>query len=213
MNIQQISIPPSPSTEAVQQLLGGLAARQGGGAGGKKGIVDSVEISDQANILLQKSKGGELSEEEQQVVQEMKQRDQEVRSHEQSHKTVGGAYAGAIQLTTQTGPDGREYAVAGEVPIDASPVRDNPEATIRKMDTVIRAALAPADPSPQDTQVAQAAQQAKIQAQAELLKQSEGDGDDEGNVKNSALETALEQEAQQDEDLDIISILFGVDSN
>lgn len=91
-----------------------------------------------------------------------------MRAHEQAHKSVGGPYAGAVSFDTVTGPDGREYAVGGEVQIDASAVRGNPEETIRKMEIVIRAALAPAEPSPQDVQVAAQAQQTKLQAQAEL---------------------------------------------
>lgn len=113
-----------------------------------------------------------LTEEEEAVVRDLKKRDQEVRAHEQAHKTVGGPYASAPSYETVTGPDGREYAVGGEVKIDASPVQGNPAATIRKMDIVIRAALAPANPSPQDTQVAQSAQQTKLQAQAELREQN-----------------------------------------
>jgi len=109
-----------------------------------------------------------LTEEEEKTVRELKQRDIEVRAHEQAHKSVGGPYAGAVNFDTVTGPDGREYAVGGEVQIDASAVRGNPEETIRKMEIVIRAALAPAEPSPQDVQVAAQAQQTKLQAQVEL---------------------------------------------
>ncbi|MBL1146153.1 MAG: hypothetical protein HND56_06955 [Pseudomonadota bacterium] len=109
-----------------------------------------------------------LTEAEEKTVRELKQRDIEVRAHEQAHKSVGGPYAGAVSFDTVTGPDGREYAVGGEVQIDASAVRGNPEETIRKMEIVIRAALAPAEPSPQDVQVAAQAQQTKLQAQAEL---------------------------------------------
>lgn len=125
---------------------------------------------------------GELTEEEQEEVEELKKRDEEVRAHEQAHKTAGGPYAGAISYETTTGPDGREYAISGEVEIDISPVSGNPEATIRKMEIVERAALASAEPSPQDQAAAQAAQQAKLQAQQELNEQrkaeeEEQDGD------------------------------------
>jgi hypothetical protein len=127
------------------------------------------------------SKGGgslldsELSEEEQKEVEELKARDQEVRAHEQAHKTVGGPYAGAISYETQTGPDGKEYAVGGEVQIDASPVPGNPEATVRKLDIVIRAALAPAEPSSQDFAVARAAQAGRLQAQREVREQQDAE--------------------------------------
>lgn len=110
----------------------------------------------------------ELTPEEQEQVNKLKQRDREVRSHEQAHKNVGGAYTGAISYTTTTGPDGKAYAIGGEVQIDSSPVPNNPEATIRKMKIVERAALAPAEPSPQDIQVARQAQAQRLKAQQEL---------------------------------------------
>ena len=85
-----------------------------------------------------------LTAEEQEVVEALRQRDAEVRRHEQAHKSVGGQYAGAISYTYQSGPDGRRYAVGGEVPIDASPISGDPEATILKLEQVRRAAkLAP----------------------------------------------------------------------
>lgn len=103
-----------------------------------------------------------LTEEEQQKVQELQARDREVRAHEQAHKTAGGAHAGSPTFETEQGPDGKTYAVGGEVKIDTSPVPNNPDATIRKLEQVKRAALAPADPSAQDRAVAAAAD-AKIQ--------------------------------------------------
>lgn len=110
----------------------------------------------------------ELTPEEEKQVQELKQRDQEVRAHESAHKTAGGGYVGNISYTTQTGPDGRQYAIGGEAQIDASPISGKPEQTIRKMDIVIRAALAPAEPSSQDYAVARAAQATRLEAQKEL---------------------------------------------
>ena len=152
-----------------------------------------LEISQEANILLESGSSTELSEEEEQIVQDLKKTDQEVRDHEKAHQTVGGPYAGTATYETQTGPDGKEYAVAGEVPIDASPIRDNPKATIRKMDVVIRAALAPAEPSSQDIAVAQSALQAKLQAQAELAQEN----------KDTDIQSDKEQESN-----DIVNILF-----
>lgn len=109
-----------------------------------------------------------LSQEARDQIQELQKTDMQVRQHEQAHKTAGGPYAGGIQLEYTTGPDGRRYATAGEVPIDVSPVRGDPEATITKMDVVKRAALAPAEPSPQDRAVASQADATKAQAQSEL---------------------------------------------
>ena len=69
------------------------------------------------------------------------------------------------------------------MPIDASPIEGNPEATIAKMDVVIAAALAPTEPSAQDRKVAAAAVTARNQARAELLskKKEEANGDGENN--------------------------------
>ncbi len=114
---------------------------------------------------------GELSEEERAHVDELKARDREVRAHEQAHAIVGGQYAGAPSYTYQTGPDNQRYAVGGEVAIDVAPVEGDPEATIDKMSIVIAAALAPAEPSPQDRKVAALAQSQLTQAMAELLSQ------------------------------------------
>ncbi|MDR0704080.1 MAG: hypothetical protein LBF88_03750 [Planctomycetaceae bacterium] len=115
----------------------------------------------------------ELTPEEQQQVQELKARDQEVRVHEAAHVAAGGPYVtGGPTYTYQTGPDGKSYAVGGEVGIDTSEVSGDPEATIRKMQTVVAAALAPAEPSGQDQKVAAAARQKEAQARAELAKQN-----------------------------------------
>lgn len=133
-----------------------------------------TQIQAQSSNVLQsssKDNGQELTPEEEREVQELKQRDQEVRQHEQAHATVGGPYAGQPQYEFTTGPDGRQYAVGGHVDIDVSEIPGNPQATIRKMDVVVRAALAPAQPSSEDFQVARAAQQKRIEAQNELNKQ------------------------------------------
>lgn len=109
-----------------------------------------------------------LSENEEKVVDELKARDREVRDHEQAHARVGGQYASSPTYTFQTGPDGQQYAVGGAVQIDVSPVDGDPDATITKMDTVKAAALAPAEPSSADRQVAALADGIRAQALADL---------------------------------------------
>jgi hypothetical protein len=91
-----------------------------------------------------------------------------VRTHEQAHKSAGGAHAGSIHLEFTVGPDGKRYASSGSVSIDVSAVKGDPEATIRKMQIVQRAATAPADPSGADRQVAARAASTASQARAEL---------------------------------------------
>ncbi len=94
-----------------------------------------------------------LTEQEQRQVQELQQRDREVKAHELAHKSVGGRYVTGGSFTYQTGPDGVRYAIGGEVSIDSS-AGSTPEETLRKAELIRRAALAPADPSPQDYRVA-----------------------------------------------------------
>lgn len=113
--------------------------------------------------------------EDQTIIRELKSRDQEVRAHEQAHASVGGQYAGAPQYDYDTGPDHRKYAVSGEVRIDVTPIPGDPKATILKMRQVRAAALAPADPSPQDLKVAAEANRMIVEAQGKL---SLGDEDD-----------------------------------
>lgn len=108
-----------------------------------------------------------LTPEEQQVVQELERTDAEIRRHEQAHAAAGGPYAGAPSYDYTRGPDGRLYAIGGDVQIDVAVVPGNPQATIQKMQTVRRAALAPATPSPQDQRVAAIAQQRIIEARRE----------------------------------------------
>ncbi|GAA4504145.1 putative metalloprotease CJM1_0395 family protein [Pseudaeromonas paramecii] len=109
---------------------------------------------------------------EQQVLAEFKDRDQEVRDHEQAHQRAGGQYAGSPSYSVTRGPDGNSYAIGGEVQIDVSPVSGDPQATIRKMQQVRAAALAPAEPSSQDRAVAARTQQLEAQARAELMEQT-----------------------------------------
>lgn len=110
-----------------------------------------------------------LTDAEQEQVDELKSRDMEVKAHEQAHMAAGGSYVkGGASYDYQTGPDGRKYAVGGSVNIDTSPVPDDPEATIAKAQVVIKAALAPAEPSGQDQKVASQARQMMSDARQEL---------------------------------------------
>jgi hypothetical protein len=112
----------------------------------------------------------ELTKEQQQVVEKLKATDTAVRAHELAHIAVGGRYiTSGASFQFQQGPDGKTYAVGGEVSIDASPVPNDPQATISKMETVREAALAPAQPSAQDRAVAAQATQAENRARMELI--------------------------------------------
>ncbi|CAO3445045.1 SrpA-related protein [Azospirillum argentinense] len=116
-----------------------------------------------------------LTDDQQRQVQELKRIDASVRQHEAAHQAAGGPHAGGATFTFTRGPDGKNYATAGEVQVDAGAESD-PEATVRKMDTVKAAALAPSDPSAQDLRVAQQADAAKMQAQQQLRRTDSGSG-------------------------------------
>lgn len=114
---------------------------------------------------------GGLTDAEAAEVTALSARDEEVRAHEEAHARVGGQYAGSPSYSYTTGPDGRPYAVAGEVPIDVSPVPEDPAATVAKMEVVKAAALAPAEPSAADRQIAALADAQRLQAVVELMAQ------------------------------------------
>ncbi|MBT3196748.1 MAG: hypothetical protein HN842_08540 [Gammaproteobacteria bacterium] len=103
------------------------------------------------------------------ILQKLQQRDQEVRSHEQAHIAAGGGnIQGAASYTYQKGPDGQLYAVGGEVNISTSAVSGDPQATMEKAATILRAALAPSSPSSQDMSVAASATRMIASARVEL---------------------------------------------
>ena len=113
----------------------------------------------------------ELSPEEQQQVQQLKQIDRKVRAHEQAHLAVGADLVrGGPVFSYTSGPDNMLYAVAGEVSIDTTPAR-TPEETIPKAQHIRATALAPADPSPQDRSVAAQATRMEGEARIELAEQ------------------------------------------
>lgn len=102
-------------------------------------------------------------------LQKLKQRDVEVRTHEQAHLAAAGKYSrGGASFTYQKGPDGASYAVGGEVGIDTGKEKE-PEETISKMQTIRRAALAPASPSAADRSIAARASIMESQARQEIL--------------------------------------------
>ncbi len=112
--------------------------------------------------------GKPLSTEQVAQVRQLAARDREVRQHEQAHLAASGGLAkSGASYSMQTGPDGKQYAVGGEVSIDTSPGK-TPEETLRKARIIQAAALAPADPSGQDRAVAAAAQAMEVQAQSEI---------------------------------------------
>lgn len=86
-------------------------------------------------------------------------------AHELAHKIAGGSFAGAISI--EKNADG--IPVSGHVPIKMPTLdKNDPQKTIEHAKQVIRAALAPKDPSSQDYKVA--ADAASIKKRAENIK-------------------------------------------
>lgn len=163
--------------------------------------LESEEQDSQSAATTLNSSESELTEEEQSQVKELEARDAEVRLHEQQHVSAGGQYVtGGPSYTYQTGPDGKKYAIGGEVSIDISPVEGDPEATIRKMQTVAAAAMAPAEPSSQDHKVAASARQAEAQARAELSQETFGETKESSEASSEDTETQAVGTAMQSEE-------------
>jgi len=100
-------------------------------------------------------------------ITQLKSIEEKVKAHEAAHKAAGGTMTGPVSYTYTRGPDGKNYITGGEVPISVSSGK-TPQETINRMQQVIRAALAPADPSPQDRAVAGQAAAMQQEARQQL---------------------------------------------
>ena len=113
---------------------------------------------------------GELSLEEQRIVTELQAADTNVRAHEAAHMAAGGGLTSPASYTYERGPDNKMYAVAGEVGISTGE-GNTPQESLNKAQTIRRAALAPADPSPQDLKVAAQAASMEMSARAQIMQE------------------------------------------
>jgi SprA-related family len=146
-----------------------------------------------ASSEFSNSKTGELTDAEIALINELEQIDDAVRQHEMAHVAAGaGHILSGANFSYKTGPDGKRYAVGGEVTIDTSPIPGDPQATISKMRQIRNAALAPAEPSAQDRRVASTATAISTKAMSELITQRADEkieSDEEkafGNIKKDA---------------------------
>ncbi|MBL8487007.1 MAG: hypothetical protein JNK22_07980 [Rhodocyclaceae bacterium] len=113
----------------------------------------------------------QLTAEQLRIVRELQAIDRRVREHEAAHLRAGrGVVTSGANFNYVYGPDGRQYAVSGEVGIDTSPER-KPEANIDKGERIQAAALAPRDPSEQDYRVAAVGAQLESRGRADLAVQ------------------------------------------
>ncbi len=125
--------------------------------------------ADKSETGKEAQRPAELPQAEQKEVEQLKRRDREVKAHELAHKATAGLYAkGAASFNYKMGPDGKRYAVGGEVSIDISKEAD-PQKTLEKAQVIRRAALAPAEPSSQDRRIASQAAMMAAEARQEIL--------------------------------------------
>jgi len=110
----------------------------------------------------------QLTTEQKLLVGKLESRDAHVRAHEAAHQSAGAA-TGAVNFTYEKGPNGKMYAIGGDVSISYQ-TGSTPQETIKNAQTVINAALAPSDPSPQDFAVASSAKVMMMKAERELAK-------------------------------------------
>ena len=110
----------------------------------------------------------QLTSSEKALVARLQARDTSVKAHERAHISAGaGVILSGAVFTYQKAPDEKLYAIGGEVAIDTAP-ENEPEATIKKMQLVRTAALAPSDPSPTDYSVAATASMLQMHARLEM---------------------------------------------
>lgn len=119
---------------------------------------------------------GELSEDEKRQVEELQQRDREVRSHEQAHAAAG---ATNVRYEFQVGPDGHAYAVGGSADIQIQSPSNDPDRKMSEASRMRAAALAPADPSAEDMAVAARASRIEAEARAEKIESEREEAEDE----------------------------------
>ncbi len=126
---------------------------------------------------------GELSLEEQRIVTELQAADTNVRAHEAAHMAAGGGLTSPASYTYERGPDNKMYAVAGEVGISTGE-GNTPQESLNKAQTIRRAALAPADPSPQDLKVAAQAASMEMSARAQIMQEKMAQNSQNSNNSN-----------------------------
>ncbi|MEM9064605.1 MAG: putative metalloprotease CJM1_0395 family protein [Planctomycetota bacterium] len=142
--------------------------------------------------------GEPLSDEEQAQLDQMRDRDSEVRTHEQAHIAAAGElFRGGPYYEYASGPDGKRYAVGGRVSIDTSPGQ-TPEETIQKAARIRAAAMAPAEPSSTDRSVAAKADRMAAEARQELAQQETEDEQPDEDVATASATNPAASETQQE---------------
>ncbi len=142
----------------------------------------------------------ELSEDEERLVRDLASRDSEVRAHEAAHQAAGGGMVGAASYTYQQGPDGKMYAIGGEVSVSMKS-GSTPQETIANARQLATAAMAVGDPSPQDHAVAASARIMAMKAEQQLAKEKQEESLGKETYAQQASETDLNKSDEESLDL------------
>ena len=154
---------------------------------------DSTKETTEEKRNTQMVNGKELEPDEVQYVRELERIDRNVKAHEAAHIAAGGGVvSGGASYGYTRGPDGKMYAVSGEVHISMKKGKTQEE-TIQNARQIVAAAMAPADPSPQDYKVAASAMQ--MESQARVEQSQEKIQENEENLKE---EEQKRQEQEQE---------------
>jgi pyruvate/2-oxoglutarate dehydrogenase complex dihydrolipoamide acyltransferase (E2) component len=119
-------------------------------------------------------KGRELTIKEKIEIMELEQLERSVREHERAHlRTARNLAVSQPTFEYKEGPDGKKYAVHGEVKIDSAVAGGDAEEAIEKALKMQRTALAPSDPSSKDLQVAARARIIESKAHRKLAREKQ----------------------------------------
>ncbi len=151
-----------------------------------------IEKEQEKKELEKTSSLDELSEDEERLVGELQSRDTEVRAHEAAHQAAGGGMTGAASYTYQQGPDGKMYAIGGEVSISMK-TGSTPEETIANARQIVASAMAAGNPSPQDHAVASSARVMEMKAQQQLTRQQQEETEGKEAYKSQNNQNSLNE--------------------
>ncbi len=112
-------------------------------------LAEAIRERDTAKPAVARSPD-QLAPQDRAVVEQLRQRDAQVRQEENAHAGGAGSLAGPISYVYQRGPDGRQYAVGGSVPITVRSVTGDPNEARRLGGKLAAAALAATNPSAAD---------------------------------------------------------------
>jgi hypothetical protein len=136
---------------------------------------DSAEKKQEEQKVKENQEKGnpeKLSQDEKRLLDDLKARDAEVKTHEAAHQSSAGGLAGAASYTYQQGPDGKMYAIGGEVSISTGGA-STPEEAIANAKKIESSAMAASSPSSQDFSVASSARMMEMKAKQQLSKQDQ----------------------------------------